>query len=53
MGKVLAPNVIAGDAYGTLCLYKSRKYPLDADIVHEMKHAITGIGDHPTWLFPS
>ena len=48
IGKVLAPNVIAGDTGGTLCL---RRGAVDGIIRHEMKHAITGIPDHPIWLF--
>jgi hypothetical protein len=49
-GRVLAPNVIRGDTGGTLCLRKAfaTNEPL---IRHEMCHAITGISDHPSWLF--
>lgn len=50
-GKVLAPNVIPGDTGGTLCLDKAKRHD-EAIIAHECKHAITGIGDHPDWLFP-
>ena len=49
IGKVLAPNTIAGDTGGTLCLRPNTK---DWLIQHEMAHAITGIPDHPDWLFP-
>ena len=48
-GKVLSPNVIAGDTGGTLCLQRGAL--CDALIEHEMAHAITGISDHPAWLF--
>ena len=51
-GKILAPNVIPGDTGGTLCLAKSLRHNA-ALIVHESKHAITGISDHPKWLFPN
>ena len=50
-GRILAPNVIAGDTGGTLCL--ARKWRRNtALIVHECKHAVTGVSDHPRWLFP-
>ena len=51
-GKVLSPNVIAGDIHGTLCLAKSLRHNT-ALIVHESKHAITGVSDHPKDLFPT
>ena len=50
-GKVLPPNQIEGDTGGTLCLAKSKRNDT-AVIVEECQHAITGIGDHPQWLFP-
>lgn len=51
-GRILSPNVIAGDTGGTLCL--ARKWRRNtALIVHECKHAITGISDHPKDLFPN
>ena len=49
-GKVLAPNTIPGDTGGTLCLAKTKARDT-ATIIHEAKHAITGITDHPAWLF--
>lgn len=51
-GKVLAPNVIDGDTGGTLCLAKNLRHST-ALIVHECKHAITGVSDHPKDLFPN
>ncbi|MFA6167800.1 MAG: hypothetical protein WC700_14360 [Gemmatimonadaceae bacterium] len=49
-GKVLPPNQIAGDAFGTLCL--NRAYRVNNDLIrHECAHAVTGIPDHPAWLF--
>jgi hypothetical protein len=51
-GKVLAPNVIEGDIHGTLCLAKSLRHNT-ALIVHESKHANTGVSDHPKDLFPT
>lgn len=50
LGKVLAPNVIPGDTGGTLCLramYRKTRWLIQ----HEQAHAITGIPDHPLWLF--
>jgi len=51
-GQVLAPNVIAGDTGGTLCLLRAFRNS-DGLVVHEIKHAVTGISDHPIWLFTS
>lgn len=51
IGKVLAPNVISGDDGGTL-LVKAAYLGAEWLLVHESKHAITGIGDHPKDLFP-
>lgn len=48
-GRVLAPNVISGDTGGTLCM--KRAVASDGLFIHESKHAITGIPDHPSWLF--
>lgn len=52
LGKVLSPNVIHGDTGGTICLAKAHQHDTDI-ITHEMRHAITGIPDHPDWLFPT
>lgn len=52
LGKVLPPNVIAGDSHGTLCLAKKLRHNT-ALIAHECKHAITGESGHPDWLFPN
>jgi hypothetical protein len=49
-GKVLAPNVIAGDVHGTLCLLKSLRES-EWLFKHEAKHCITGESGHPDWLF--
>ena len=49
-GKVLAPNTIPGDTGGTLCLLRQTRHDM-ALIVHECKHAVTGIPSHPAWLF--
>lgn len=51
LGQVLAPEVVKGDAHGTLLV---RRAYLHADwlLVHEAKHAITGISGHPKDLFP-
>lgn len=51
-GKVLAPNVIPGDSYGTLLVLDSLKDNASL-LAHECKHAITGVSDHPKWLFPN
>ncbi len=48
-GRVLAPNVIAGDTGGTLGM--KRAVASDGLFCHEARHAITGISDHPSWLF--
>jgi len=49
-GKILPPDFIKGDTYGTLCLAKTKQ--TDTDVIdHECAHAITGISDHPSWLF--
>ena len=48
-GRVLAPNVIRGDTGGTLCM--KRAVASEALFKHECVHAITGISDHPSWLF--
>lgn len=50
-GRVLAPNIIPGDTGGTLCLAETKAHDVGI-ITHECKHAITGVGDHPAWLFP-
>lgn len=50
-GCILAPNEIPGDTGGTLCLRNSMRDD-DGLVREECKHAITGIGDHPSWLFP-
>jgi hypothetical protein len=52
VGRVLAPNVIAGDTGGTLCLNKAYR-DVEWLVVHEVKHAITGVSDHPKDLFPT
>ena len=52
IGRVLAPNEIAGDTGGTLCLNKAYR-DVEWLVVHEMKHAITGVSDHPKDLFPN
>ena len=52
IGRVLSPNVIAGDTGGTLCL-KTAYREVEWLVIHEMKHAITGIGSHPKDLFPN
>ena len=49
-GKVLSPGVILGDVHGTL-LVRQALLDNDALVIHECKHAITGIPDHPAWLF--
>ena len=51
LGRVLSPNVVSGDTHGTLCLLRPFR---DKEwlFVHECRHAITGIPDHPAWLFP-
>lgn len=51
LGKVLAPHVIAGDVHGTL-LVRPKYLAIDWLLIHECKHAITGVSDHPTDLFP-
>jgi hypothetical protein len=51
-GRVLAPNVINGDTGGTLCLLRAFRKS-DGLFTHECRHAITGISDHPSWLFTS
>ena len=48
-GRVLSPNVVAGDVGGTLAM--KRAVVSDTLFIHEAKHAITGIPDHPKWLF--
>lgn len=50
-GQVLAPNVITGDAHGTL-LVRASLVAQESLLVHEAKHAITGISYHPKDLFP-
>ena len=50
LGKVLAPHTIPGDTGGTLCLLRQTRHDM-ALIVHECKHAVTGIPSHPAWLF--
>jgi hypothetical protein len=52
VGKVLAPNVIAGDTGGTLLLRDGKLKDEAWLIAHECRHAITGIGGHPKELFP-
>lgn len=52
IGKVLAPNVIAGDAHGTL-LVRASLVAQESLLVHESKHCITGISYHPKDLFPN
>ena len=51
-GQVLAPNVITGDTHGTLLVRKAY-VATEWLLVHESKHAITGIGSHPKDLFPN
>ena len=50
IGKVLAPEEIKGDAHGTM-LVKRGYLHADWLLRHESAHAITGITDHPAWLF--
>ena len=50
IGKVLAPNVIKGDAHGTL-LVREAYIATEWLLTHESLHAITGISDHPKDLF--
>ena len=50
-GQVLAPNVISGDTHGTL-LVREKFLAAEWLLIHEAKHAITGISLHPPELFP-
>lgn len=51
IGKVLAPNEIPGDTHGTLLVRASQVTNVSL-LIHESKHAITGISSHPKELFP-
>ena len=51
IAKVLAPNVISGDTGGTVLIQRGYLHADDI-LAHEVRHAITGIGDHPKDLFP-
>lgn len=54
IAKVLAPNVVTGDTGGTLLLHEGVRPEDEAWLMaHEVRHAITGIGSHPDWLFPN
>lgn len=50
IGKVLAPEVIKGDAHGTMLL-RAKYLTVEWLIKHEAKHAITGESGHPKALF--
>ena len=49
-GKVLPPNQIVGDNFGTLCLKRFFQFN-EILIEHECGHAITGESGHPDWLY--
>ena len=49
-GKVLEAGVL--DPFGTIVV--SARHQSDRDLwAHEMAHCITGVSDHPAWLFAS